>query len=821
LPSRPPARAGENAPLELELGRVWLVRIGIVVLLTGLVFLGNLAYQHIVPRLTPAMKLALICLAGGTLAGTGAWLEGRRESLRNYARVLQAGGCAAIYYAAYAAHFVEVLRIIESPVLGGALLLTLAGGIGWVAHRRRSETLATLAVLLSYYTSCINPIGGFTLFSSLLLTATAVFFLVKNRWVRVTYLSVAATYASYAYWRFFAVQNADPGLGAWVQVGFLAGYWALFTSAAFLTDRSVMSAGARTPFLTLNNGAFFALASHALSAGLPGTFWLFAVGYGAVLLALGALAARRDPADRTLDGAYLAQGLALITTGLAARLAGYQLALVLAAQSTVLLTRGRSRQGLLFEIGGLLSAAGAFVLAGAGLAIGAPHCEFTAGVVALVLVFDAWWSKRRRNVDAMKLHPLAGLLTAAGLALGTAWLWKVGGVHFPAWAAIAALVLAFAPMAEVAVFSQALFPLAVFRWSVPTLDGGLVLSLDSSVMLASGIALAHWWPRQRRIALPLAIAIETAAAFSSAALALLWLRHEFAGPQVLGITALAGLLWICAALGTRSKMLMLAGLLFSAATVVDFVRQQADVHWALALLPVAHVAAVTQIARGAVARRFGSEFSAPASEAAKAGNLLAVAMLLWWSWVHIPDHWQPFFYAATSAVCAVTGALGRRTEMSAAALALGGLASVLFWSHFNLAPTWLDLLAVVVFPAGCRVARKLWPAGSLLEQEPMIAWCTVTNLTIWVTRCDSLPSLTAAWSLLALVCFAAGLLLRDRHYRAGGLALLGLAVGRVFFVDVWAFNPVYRIISFIVLGAVLLVVGYGYNRFEDKLRRWL
>jgi len=85
-----------------------------------------------------------------------------------------------------------------------------------------------------------------------------------------------------------------------------------------------------------------------------------------------------------------------------------------------------------------------------------------------------------------------------------------------------------------------------------------------------------------------------------------------------------------------------------------------------------------------------------------------------------------------------------------------------------------------------------------------------------------LPSLTAAWSLLALFCFAAGLLLRDRHYRVGGLALLGLAVARVFFVDVWAFtNPVFRIISFIVLGAVLLVVGYGYNRFEDKLRRWL
>jgi uncharacterized membrane protein len=43
----------------------------------------------------------------------------------------------------------------------------------------------------------------------------------------------------------------------------------------------------------------------------------------------------------------------------------------------------------------------------------------------------------------------------------------------------------------------------------------------------------------------------------------------------------------------------------------------------------------------------------------------------------------------------------------------------------------------------------------------------------------------------------------------------------VFFVDVWAFNPVYRILSFIVLGVVLLLVGYFYNRFEEKLRRWI
>ena len=108
----------------------------------------------------------------------------------------------------------------------------------------------------------------------------------------------------------------------------------------------------------------------------------------------------------------------------------------------------------------------------------------------------------------------------------------------------------------------------------------------------------------------------------------------------------------------------------------------------------------------------------------------------------------------------------------------------------------------------------------MLGFAPGIAWSTVVALTAWVAQHNALPSLTIAWSLLALAFFGAGLVLRDRQYRLGGLALLGLSVGRVFFVDVWAFEPVFRIISFIVLGLVLLVIGYAYNRFEEKLRLW-
>ena len=533
-PQREPSRA-DSTPLEFELGRVWLVRIGIVVLLTGLVFLGNLAYQHIVPRLGPGMKLGLIVASGGALAGIGAWLEKRRESLRNYARVLMAGGMAAIYYACYAAHFVAVLRVIENAVLGGALLLAFAGGIAWFAHRRRSETLASLAILLSYYTSCINPAGGFTLFSNVLLTAAAVFFLVKNRWTRITYLSVAATYASYAYWRFYVGGGSAPMLGVWAQIAFLACYWLLFTAAAFLTDRQAMNAAARTSFVTANNGAFFALAAHAISAGGGEKFWVFALGYGLVLLALSRLAAWRDPEDRMLDGAYLAQGFALTTTGLATHLTGQQLALTFAAQGTVLLSCGRARQGRLLEIGGLLSLAATFGLALFGLAFPTPHAVPTAGVAALVLLFNAWWFKRQRGIGAERLHAVASSLAAAAFVVGFAWLEKVAGIHTACWCAVAALGFAFVPVAELAFFSQPLLPVAVAKWSLDLLLVRPLLPLDSTVILMCGIALAHWWPRNLRLRLDPALRkiAEGVAAFSSVALALMWLRREFSGADAM------------------------------------------------------------------------------------------------------------------------------------------------------------------------------------------------------------------------------------------------------------------------------------------------
>jgi uncharacterized membrane protein len=155
----------------MEVGTYWLVRIGVVMVLTGLVFFGNLAYQNYISRLGPGGKVCLLYLVSAVMLGGGWWWQRKavKETLRNYAQVLFAGGLAGAYFTTYAAHHLDRLRVINSALVDGLLLLGCAAFMIWAAERKRSEVLAFFAVGLAYYTSIITRVGHFTLWSNLVL----------------------------------------------------------------------------------------------------------------------------------------------------------------------------------------------------------------------------------------------------------------------------------------------------------------------------------------------------------------------------------------------------------------------------------------------------------------------------------------------------------------------------------------------------------------------------------------------------------------------------------------------------------------------------
>ena len=75
-------------------------------------------------------------------------------------------------------------------------------------------------------------------------------------------------------------------------------------------------------------------------------------------------------------------------------------------------------------------------------------------------------------------------------------------------------------------------------------------------------------------------------------------------------------------------------------------------------------------------------------------------------------------------------------------------------------------------------------------------------------------SLSVLWALYASFLTGVGIVKRIRRARILGIVILGGAVLKVFFMDLSFLEPLYRIISFIVLGLLLLAVSYGYNRFR-------
>ena len=89
------------------------------------------------------------------------------------------------------------------------------------------------------------------------------------------------------------------------------------------------------------------------------------------------------------------------------------------------------------------------------------------------------------------------------------------------------------------------------------------------------------------------------------------------------------------------------------------------------------------------------------------------------------------------------------------------------------------------------------------------------------TTSRSLPIgyvLSAFWAGLGLVAIVVGLVRDVRELRYGGLALLGLGVAKLFLYDLAELNEIYRVLSFVAVGLLLLTGAYAYQRVRSTER---
>ena len=244
------------------------------------------------------------------------------------------------------------------------------------------------------------------------------------------------------------------------------------------------------------------------------------------------------------------------------------------------------------------------------------------------------------------------------------------------------------------------------------------------------------------------------------------------------------------------------------------------------------LAVLLPLALQQVARRVPDRFPMPA-------NMHIVVLLFagGFLWLHvtrwlIPERDGHFFTVAWSVLGPVFFAIGvwlreRTYFMLGLGCLLAALARVVLHDVWQPELFLLNLLPMFAVLALQRVARK-HPDGAALPDTAHMAAIAVSGLSLWlflsrwvVQASGGKFFLTASWAVLALVVFGTGFALRERVYRWLGLAVLAGALGRVVLLDVWQLALLYRVLSFMALGIVLIVLGYVYNRWQEKIREWL
>jgi hypothetical protein len=284
---------------------------------------------------------------------------------------------------------------------------------------------------------------------------------------------------------------------------------------------------------------------------------------------------------------------------------------------------------------------------------------------------------------------------------------------------------------------------------------------------------------------------------------------------------------------TRLWVLAAAGQFYIVYSVLQFVHlallgsAAAKPAWHLALFPAAALLGLSFIA----GRKFMGAATTQNQQWLGSLGLLyraaAVAISIGWVFRYISEPNYIWVLAIAGLACFVGAGLRKSRELLLISAVYTAVAFLVLWSRNDAALTyWPNLLVIVLFLAQQAVAQRQPDRFTIPNPARVTAIVAgLISLWIWVSKWVGQQAgefyLTATWAGLALVIFGAGFVLKDKIYRWSGLAVLTCALGRVVVLDIWRLETIYRILSFMALGIVLLVLGFIYNKYQEKIRQWL
>jgi uncharacterized membrane protein len=811
------------------MGAKALAFAGGIVTLLGVVFFFVLAVNR--GWIGPGMRVAFGGVASGIVFGAGLWLQRRYES--TYSALVAVGtGIAGAYITLLAA--VSLYDLVSKPV---ALVL--------------AAVIASIAVAVSLVWEA-EVVAGFGLIGAMIVPATLVFQgglrEIGTAFVAVVFAGATIVAVRRRWWILLQVSALVSVPQALAQVAaadsphtsivsLAVAFWLLYLAAGLAFQFELGPALAAPPASFLLGSAVFAGVSAALLYGQrdgghqQGIALLAAA---AVYVALAAALYRRARESATLLGAL---GLALAAIGLAEALSGSSLTYAWAAEAALLVWLSSRVRDARFQLPALAYLTLALVHSVATEARPDHFLEAmrhpASGAPALLAIALAMLVFARVERSWPDGRPTTGVLRALDPVL--AWLRTNEGAVNTAMYALAGLATAYAASLGILELSQDVWPgngiETPFEWGHVAVASAWALAGLAVVVGAvrrrstAGLVLGFGWlgvTVTKIVALDAATFAQTRYGISflvvGAAVLVAGLVRELSVPGSVtgeGVSALS-----------VSLALLLAG--------------------ALVLVPDRVGGAD---GNGLVVLGVGVLYTALAAGAFVRPNQRDLTTFLWISGLALAaageemlvgGAWLVLIYTLTAALLAfvaVTVGERRLTVASLVYLTFGALLALgeeappthLLVSRAHPAhgvPSLLFVIgatAVLAWSLSWSVryrVQAIWVAGGLSVYAASLlileAMQRISNQDIQTDFQRGHTVVSAFWGLVALVSLYVGLKRRQGLLRVGGFILFAISLGKIFLYDLPSLSSVQRALSFLAVGAVLLLGGFFYQRLSAQ-----
>ena len=753
-PSRP--RAEGWSRFEERAGRRWLVWVGVLLLFLSAGFFVKLAIDN--RWIGPGGQILIAVLFGVGLAVAGNLLV---RQMPAFGQGLVGGGMAVLYAAVWAAY--GYYGLIGTGAAFVCLVAVTGAGMA-LALLRDAPPISALALLGGILTPIVVSLGALpreTLFGYLLmLDVGALSVGVLRRWRVLDLLACLGSWTLFSLWRAGAGPAPDPlPTILWIDALFL-----VFLAGALAAHRrpATVLTAERLGLLLANAAFAVAFSWILLFPARPRALGLQSLALAAACFAAAAAWRRRVPKDdKTLLGLFAASlGLVVAAAALEAS-AGLTTVLWAMEGLAAILLGLRSRYGPGRLLGALvLALAVATVFEARGALYGGPMAP---GLVACLAALAVPALIRWIGHDARPLD------TAIGLSMG--------------------------------------------------ILGGFVLLLVLDARIVDGLRASG--------APALGRSLSTA----------LW--------------AAGGLAYLGAGIGARSPMTRTAGL---ASLVVALA-----LAWALdpgiwtSLVVGGAWAAYGLVLRAPGARGWGKPFAweRPAAEVVIAVAILSSAGFIervWTAQVAATVVWGLAALASMAAGVWLRSATIRLIGYgaAAAACALGAALQLLpapssypIFVNARFGASLIVVAAGFLAPAAARtsataLAARTGPMAAERRAAAVVAWVTALGLLLLVSaevyggfhrlvrdpqsaRWSSQAALSISWVLYAAGMLAFGFWKRRQPVRLAAIGLFVAAAAKVALVDMATVQQLYRIVSGLAAGCVILGAAYLYYRWERGL----